>query len=82
VASFLALFLKLLPTILSLLNKGLSMAHDRQMISSGRAQATAEQLGELSRTVARARTAEAEADAAHAKDQTDGAFDQDFFSKD
>lgn len=81
-ASFLALFLKLLPTILSLLNKGLAMAHDRQMLNAGRAQATADQLRSMSRTVAMARATMAAAAESHAKDATDGAFDPEFFKED
>lgn len=78
----LAFVLKILPTVLSIINRLLSYARDKRMLKAGRTEAIAEQLDRISATVSKARAAEAEADAAHAADQTDDAFDPDFFRKD
>ena len=78
----LAFVLKILPTVLSIINRLLSYARDRRMLKAGKTEAIAEQLDRLSATVSQAKATEAAAEAAHAADPTDGAFDQDFFRKD
>ena len=78
----LAFVLKVIPTILSLINRLLAYARDRRMLKAGRTEAIAEQLGRLSATVSQARATEAAAEAAHATDPTDGAFDPDFWRED
>ena len=52
------------------------------MLKVGRSEAIAEQLDRLSATVSQARATEAAAEAAHATDPTDGAFDPDFWRED
>ena len=74
--------LKVLPTILSLINRLLAYARDQRMLKAGRTEAIAEQLDRLSATVSQARATEAAAEAAHATDPTDGAFDPDFWRED
>lgn len=77
-AAIIAIVLKLLPQVLSLINRLVAFAHDRKMIEAGRLQAIAEQTTALNRTISLACAAEQEAAEAHAKDPTDGAFDQTF----
>jgi len=78
----LSFVLKILPTILSLINRLLAYARDRRMLKAGRSEAIAEQLDRLSATVSQARATEAAAEAAHATNQTDDAFDREFERKD
>lgn len=82
IAAILAFVMKVLPQVLSLINRVVAYAHDNKMIAAGEAKAIAAQLSELSATVAKARAIEDEAEAAHAADKTDSAFDQDFMRKD
>ena len=77
----LAFVLKVLPTVLSLINRLLVYARDQRMLDAGRSEAIAGQLSRISATVAMARATEAAAGAAHAADKTDSAFDPDFFRK-
>ncbi len=55
-----------------------ALMHDREQQGIGRAQAIAEALEQAHKDLALADAAQMEADAAHAKDPTDAAFDSDF----
>lgn len=77
------LLLKVLPTILSLIDKGLSLAHDQQMIGLGEAKVMNETAARISDTLAKAKAASETADAAQAMHpDDDGGFDQSFQRKD
>jgi hypothetical protein len=78
----LAFVLKALPYVLKFVNLVLEHASDRRMLRAGRTEAISEQLERISRTVAMARATEAAASASHARDRTDGAFDQEFRRED
>ena len=78
VAAIIALFVKLLPAILSLINNAVAYVHDKGLLEAGASNAIAAELAKLSATVATAREVEAAAAATHAADPTDKAFDQEF----
>ena len=64
--------------LLKLVNFITAAMHDREQQGIGRAQAIAEALEQAHKDLAMADAAQMEADAAHAKDPTDDAFDSDF----
>ena len=77
-AAIIALLIKLVPTILSLINQAVAYLHDKKLLEAGASEAIAAELSKLSATVATARAVEVAAAATHAADPTDTAFDQDF----
>jgi hypothetical protein len=82
VLALLPLALKLLPTLIGLVERIVQSAHDNRLFEAGQAEAIASALTKAQAQVALARQAEAEAEARHAKDTTDSAFDADFRRKD
>jgi len=81
--AIIGLVIKLLPTILSIIEKVIAAAHDRRMIQAGQAEAINEANQRLSVTLAKARVAMREAEAAQATHPDDDAgFDQSFKRKD
>ncbi|MCC3246645.1 hypothetical protein LG047_15190 [Methylocystis sp. WRRC1] len=81
-AAILAFVMKVLPTVLDLINRVVAYAHDNKMINLGEAKAIAAGVERLNETLAKAKAAADEAEAAHASDATDDAFDRDFERKD
>ncbi|HEU0150802.1 MAG TPA: hypothetical protein VFR21_28490 [Bradyrhizobium sp.] len=79
---FLPVIIKLLPTLIGIVETILQSARDNKLLEAGQAQAIAAALTRAQAQVASARQAEADADARHAKDPTDSAFDADFQRKD
>ena len=79
---FLPVIIKLLPTLIGIVETILQSARDNKLLEAGQAQAIAAALTRAQAPVASARQAEADADARHAKDPTDSAFDADFPRKD
>ena len=77
-AAIIALLIKLVPTILSLINQAVAYVHDKGLLEAGASTAIAAELSKLTATVATARAVETAAAATHAGDATDNAFDQDF----
>jgi hypothetical protein len=77
----LALLIKALPTILSLVQRFVSWADARKLIEQGEMQAIARETKALLGVVAIAREAERVAEDRHRADPTDDAFDPDFFRK-
>ncbi|MEA2841703.1 MAG: hypothetical protein QOF41_3033 [Methylobacteriaceae bacterium] len=80
--AFLPLLLKLLPTLIGFVETILQSAHDNRLLEAGQAEAIAAALTKAQAQVERARQAEAEAIARHAKDPTDAALDSEFQRKD
>jgi hypothetical protein len=80
--ALLPLALKLLPTLIGLIESIVQSAHDNRLLAAGQAEAIAAALMKAQAQVALARQAEAAAEARHAKDPTDSAFDSDFRRKD
>jgi hypothetical protein len=74
--------LKLLPTLIGMIESIIQSAHDRKLIEAGQAEAIAAALSKAQAQVALARQAEAAAEARHSKDASDGAFDPQFRRKD
>ena len=72
------LALKLLPTILALIQELVRVGVERKAIEHGRLVEIAQAAQTLNAILARATAARQEAEEAHAKDSTDGAFDADF----
>lgn len=70
--------LKSLPALISLIHTFMAWSIERGKIEQGRLVAIAEAAQSLNKTLAKAAAAEQEADEAHAKDATDGAFDKEF----
>lgn len=67
-----------LPHFLKLINAVMAWVRDAEQRGLGRKEAIAEALTIATAEVERVRLVEIEATAIHAKDKTDGAFDQDF----
>jgi hypothetical protein len=80
--AFLPLALKLLPTLIGMIESVIQSAHDNRLLEAGQAEAIAAALTKAQAQVAQARQAEADAEARHAKDATDSAFDSGFQRKD
>jgi hypothetical protein len=80
--ALLPVLIKLLPTLIGLVEAILQSARDNKLLEAGQAEAIAAALRKAQAQVAGARQAEADADARHAKDPTDSAFDADFQRKD
>lgn len=80
--AFLPLALKLLPTLIGLIEQIIESAHESRLLQAGQAEAIAKALTKAQAQIALARRAEAEAAARHVKDSTDSAFDADFKRKD
>jgi hypothetical protein len=80
--ALLPVLIKLLPTLIGLVEAILQSARDNKLLEAGQAQAIAAALTRAQAQVGSARQAEADADARHAKDPTDSAFDADFQRKD
>jgi hypothetical protein len=80
--AFLPLALKLLPTLIGMIESVVQSAHDNRLLEAGQAEAIAAALTKAQAQVAQARQAEADAEARHAKDATDSAFDSGFQRKD
>lgn len=74
----LLLILKLVPTILSIINKLVAAAHDQQMIDAGKAEELATEHQKLGETLAKVHAAAQEATTAHQTVKDDSAFDQEF----
>jgi hypothetical protein len=70
--------LKALPQILSLIQLLAQKVRDAEQRGIGRQEAVAEALTIAQQQIATANAAEIRATQSHAKDKTDGAFDQDF----
>lgn len=75
---WLSLAIKIVPAVLSIIQWLIRRADERRLISDGERRAIARGLHEVALRVASAHKIEAEAAAAHARDTTDEAFDQDF----
>jgi hypothetical protein len=80
--ALLPLALKLLPTLIGMVESILQSAHDNKLLAAGQAEAIAAALTKAQAQVALARQAETEAEARQAKDPTDSAFDSGFQRKD
>jgi hypothetical protein len=80
--ALLPVFLKLLPTLIGMIESILQSAQANRLLKAGQAEAIAAALTQAQAQVALARQAEAEAEARHVKDATDAAFDSDFQRKD
>jgi hypothetical protein len=80
--ALLPLALKLLPTLIGFVETIIHSAHDNRLLEAGQAEAVAAALTKAQAQVALARQAETDAEARHAKDATDSAFDSDFRRKD
>ena len=80
--ALLPLALKLLPTLIGMIESIVQSAHDNRLFAAGQAEAIAAALTKAQAQVALARQAEADAAKRHAKDPTDSAFDSDFQRKD
>ena len=70
--------LEALPKIVALVQLLFGMARDREQRGLGRKDAIADALAAAHRDIAAAEAAELEARNRHARDPSDGAFDQDF----
>lgn len=79
--ALLPLVLKLLPALIGMVESILRSARDNSLLEAGQAEAIAAALTKAQAQVALARQAESDAEARHAKDQTDAAFDPDFERK-
>lgn len=75
---WLSLAIKIVPAVLSLIQWLVRRADERRLISDGERRAIARGLHEVAFRVAQAHKAETEAEAAHARDNTDAAFDLEF----
>ena len=80
--ALLPIALKLLPALIGLIEQIVQSAHENRLLAAGQAEAIAKALAKAEAQVALARQAEADAEARHAKDPTDSAFDPDFKRKD
>jgi hypothetical protein len=80
--ALLPVFIKLLPTLIGIVESILKSAHDNRLLEAGQAEAIAAALTKAQAQIALARQAEADAEARHAKDATDSAFDANFQRKD
>jgi hypothetical protein len=80
--ALLPLVLKLLPALIGMVESIIQSARDNRLLEAGQAEAIAAALTKAQAQVAVARTAEADAEARHAKDATDSAFDPAFERKD
>jgi hypothetical protein len=80
--ALLPLALKLLPALIGMIESIIQSAHDNRLLEAGQAEAIAAALMKAQAQVAQARQAEADAEARHAKDATDSAFDSIFQRKD
>jgi hypothetical protein len=80
--ALLPLALKLLPALIGMVESIIQSARDNRLLEAGQAEAIAAALTKAQAQVALARQAEADAEARHAKDATDSAFDPDFERKD
>jgi hypothetical protein len=80
--AFLPVIIKLLPTLIGFVEAILQSARDNKLLAAGQAEAIAAALTKAQAQVASAHQAEADAEARHAKNPTDTAFDLDFHRKD
>jgi hypothetical protein len=80
--AFLPVIIRLLPRLIGFVETVLQSARDNRLLAAGQAEAIAAALTKAQAQVASARQAEADAEARHAKDSTDTAFDPDFQRKD
>jgi hypothetical protein len=80
--ALLPLALKFLPALIGMIESIIQSAHDHRLLEAGQAEAIAAALMKAQAQVAQARQAEADAEARHAKDATDSAFDSGFQRKD
>jgi hypothetical protein len=80
--ALLPLALKLLPALIGMIESIVQSARDNRLLEAGQAEAIAAALTKAQAQVALARQAEADAEARHAKDATDAAFDSNFRRKD
>jgi hypothetical protein len=80
--ALLPLALKFLPALIGMIESIIQSAHDNRLLEAGQAEAIAAALTKAQAQVAQARQAEADAEARHAKDATDSAFDSGFQRKD
>jgi hypothetical protein len=80
--ALLPLALKLLPALIGFIEQIVQAAQQNRLLAAGQAEAIANALAKAQTQVALARQAEADAEARHAKDATDSAFDPDFKRKD
>ena len=79
--ALLPLAIKLLPALIGIVESIIQSARDNRLLAAGQAEAIAAALTKAQAQVALARQAEADAEARHAKDATDSAFDSDFRRK-
>lgn len=79
VAAFLTFVLKVAPTILSIIEKILSAAHDQQMIKQGELQSLADASSRLNAIIAKAAAATQAQAQKEAGDSTDAAFPKDIW---
>jgi hypothetical protein len=80
--ALLPLALKFLPALIGTIESIIQSAHDNRLLEAGQAEAIAAALTKAQAQVAQARQAEADAEARHAKDATDSAFDSNLQRKD
>jgi hypothetical protein len=80
--ALLPLALKFLPALIGMIESIIQSAHDNRLLEAGQAEAIAAALTKAQAQIAQARQAEADAEARHAKDATDSAFDSGFQRKD
>ncbi|MBV8848103.1 MAG: hypothetical protein JOZ16_00805 [Methylobacteriaceae bacterium] len=80
--ALLPVVLKLLPALIGMIESIIQSAHENRLFEAGQAEAIAAALTKAQAQIALARQVEADAQARHAKDATDTAFDPDFRRKD
>lgn len=79
--SWASLILSTLPPLLKLIERFVVWAEGKKLMDQGRQQAIVEASASLNSVLSRAAAAAQEAAEKHAKDDTDGAFDPDFWRK-
>jgi hypothetical protein len=79
--SWASLVLSALPTILRLIERFVIWTEGKKLMDQGRQQAIVEASASLNSVLSRAAAAAQEAAEKHAKDDTDAAFDPDFWRK-
>lgn len=77
-SSTVALILSALPTLLKIIEQFVVWANQKELMDRGRREALADAAQSLNKALAKASAAAQEADERHAKDPTDGAFDDEF----
>ena len=73
-AVFLPFLLKVLPTLLSIIEQIVAMAHDKQMLDQGRLEAIADAAAGLNKRIAAAADAAQQQERRNTQDSSDAAF--------